>query len=173
MAKAAGWSRGACGDARQNVPVTNTTPWISFEWPADGVDPFDRAAPEPLWLLRDGSGQWGRGWPAGDRRGFAGSDEFLQRVPMGYRVVEIRERVALVTDGELVHASPRSAAPTWRGSWGLVGHLPYGAQPQAGSKSQADCPTEDEAVDEAVRFSLAEPDVTWLVSRRIAIANWH
>jgi hypothetical protein len=92
---------------------------------------------------------------------------------MGYRVVEIRERVALVAGGGLVHASPRSAAPTWRGSWGVVGHLPYGAHPRTGSRSRADCATEDEALGAAVRLSLADPGVTWLVSRRIAIENWH
>lgn len=160
---------GDCHD----VLVTGVTPWISYEWPADGVDPFDRAAPEPLWLLSDGSGRWGRAWPAGDLRDFGGHGDFLQRVPMGYRVVEVRERVALVTGGELVHASPRSAAPTWRGRWGAVGHLPYGAHPRAGSRSRADCPTEEGAVDAAVRLSRAEPEVTWLVSRRIAIENWH
>lgn len=158
---------------RQNLLMTNGTPWISYEWPADGVDPFDRTSPEPLWLLSDGSGRWGRGWPAGDRRDFGGLGDFLHRVPMGYRVVEIRERVALVAGGELVHASTRSSAQTWRGLWGVVGHLPYGAHPRTGSRSRADCPTEDEALDAAVRLSLAEPDVTWLVSRRMAIENWH
>jgi hypothetical protein len=153
--------------------VQHATPWISYEWPLDGVDPFDVAAPEPLWLLSDGSGRWGRGWPAGDRRDFGTYGDFLSRVPMGYRVVEIRERVALVAGGELVHASPRSDAPTWRGQWGTVGHLPYSAHPRTGSESRAGCPTEEEALDAAVQFSLAEPEVTWLVGRRIAIENWH
>jgi hypothetical protein len=42
---------GAGEDSRPNVFVTNVTPWISYEWPADGVDPFDRASPEPLWRV--------------------------------------------------------------------------------------------------------------------------
>ena len=153
--------------------MTTETPWIRYDWPPGGDDPFDASLPEPLWLLCDGAGRWGRAWPAGDRRDFGGWGDFEQRVPMGYKVVQIRERVALVAGGEVVHRSARSETATWRGTWGAVGHLPYGAYPQAGSTSRSDAPTGAEALDAAVRFSAAEPDVVWMVSRRIEIVNWH
>lgn len=162
--------------------MSDATPWIAYDWPADGADPFDAAAPDPLWLLADGAGHWGRAWPAGDLRDFGSYGDFEQRVPMGYKVVEVRERIALMRDGELVHAGARSSAVTWFGQWGAVGHLAYAVHPQhwvvARSREErterrAACPTEDEALAAAARLSLAEPEETWLVSRRIAIRNWH
>lgn len=155
--------------------------WLTYDWPADGVDPFDPDGPDPLWVLMDGAGLWGRGWPAGDRRDFASwTDDFCRRVPMGYKVIEIRERVALLRAGDLLHASARSATPSWFGQWGAVGHLGYGADPRTSYRERADrdrrraeCATEDEVLAAAARLSLAEPEETWLVSRRIAIANWH
>lgn len=161
--------------------MSEREPWLTYDWPADGVDPFDPDGPDPLWVLMDGAGLWGRGWPAGDRRDFgAWTAEFEGRVPMGYKVIQIRERVALLRDGELVHASRRSDAPTWFGQWGAVGHLGYGAHPRTSDRRQPDRDrrsaagaTEDEVLAAAARLSLAEPEETWLVSRRITIVNWH
>lgn len=159
----------------------SATPWIEHDWPPGGADPFDPAGPDPMWLLADSMAFWGRGWPAGDELDFGGHGEFYRRVPMGYRAVQIRERIALVQAGEIVHASRRTPDPPWLTPWGETGHLAYDARPRtrrgrtrsSEDPRQARCATEDEALDAAIRLSQAEPDEIWLVSRGVTSKDWH
>lgn len=150
---------------------------ITYDWPAGGADPFEPTGPEPTWVLMDGLHHWGRAWPAGDRRDFGSWEGFEKRVPMGYKVIEIRERIALVRDGAILQPSQQSREATWDRPWGDDHRRlpPYGAAPRTrgGDDRVASCASAEDALTAALRMSAAERGETWLVSRRIAILNWH
>ncbi|HET7352002.1 MAG TPA: hypothetical protein VFJ28_13780 [Marmoricola sp.] len=98
-----------------------TAAWITYDRPADGTAPFDLSDDRTLWVLRDGAGQWGRAWPAGDRRDFASwHTDFEQRVRMGYKVIYLVERLGLVAGGKVAEWQP-SEAPRPNGMGGLLG----------------------------------------------------
>lgn len=93
---------------------------VVWDWPADGGTPFDTTADETSWLLAVGS-QFGRTWPAGDRRDFGSWEtDFEARVPMGYKTIQIVERLAVVDRGEVLREWPQ--VPVERSS---VGYDPY------------------------------------------------
>jgi hypothetical protein len=81
---------------------------ITYDWPDGGGGPFDASADETRWVLVAGK-RFGRTWPAGDRRDFGSRDpDFQRRVPMGYKVIQVVERLAVVDDGRVVREWPES-----------------------------------------------------------------
>lgn len=150
------------------------TQHIRYDWPAGGPDPFDVEPAETLWVLVDGAGRWGRAWPAGDLRDFGSWGEFEQRVPMGYKVVQVLERLAVVKAGRVRRTWAPTPAETWIGPWGSIGGLPYCALPRSGG-APAGFTSYDEALGAAVAGSAgdASDDSAWIAGRRIAIADWH
>ena len=81
---------------------------VTWDWPADGGTPFDTTADETRWLLV-ASSTFGRTWPAGDRRDFGSwTTDFEARVPMGYKTIQIVERLAVLDRGEVVREWPET-----------------------------------------------------------------
>lgn len=75
---------------------------VAYDWPEGGGEPFDTSADETRWVLVAGK-KLGRTWPAGDRRDFGSWDPaFEHRVPMGYKVIQIAERLAVVEQGRVL-----------------------------------------------------------------------
>ena len=82
--------------------MTATGDAVHYDWPEGGGAPFDTSADETRWVLVAG-GRFGRTWPAGDRRAFGSQDpDFERRVPMGYKVIQLAERLAVVDHGSVV-----------------------------------------------------------------------
>jgi hypothetical protein len=74
---------------------------VHYDWPDGGGAPFDTSADETHWVLVAGS-RFGRTWPAGDRRDFGSTGpDFERRVPMGYKVIQLAERLAVVDGGRV------------------------------------------------------------------------
>lgn len=79
---------------------------VTYDWPEGGGAPFDASDDRTRWVLVAGS-RFGRTWPAGDRRDFGSWDaSFEQRVPMGYKVIQLAERLAVVDHGTVVREWP-------------------------------------------------------------------
>lgn len=95
------WRRASRSEATEPAGVT-------YDWPEDGGAPLDTADDETRWVLIAGS-RFGRTWPAGDRRDFGswGAD-FERRVPMGYLVIQLAERLAVVDRGRLLREWPQT-----------------------------------------------------------------
>lgn len=81
---------------------------VTYDWPEGGGAPFDTSDAETRWVLVAGS-RFGRSWPAGDRRGFGSTGpDFERRVPMGYKVIQLAERLAVVEQGRVVREWPET-----------------------------------------------------------------
>jgi hypothetical protein len=81
---------------------------VAYDWPDGGGAPFEVSADETRWVLVAGS-RFGRTWPAGDPRDFGSwGPDFERRVPMGYKVIQIAERLAVVEQGRVLREWPET-----------------------------------------------------------------
>ena len=88
--------------ASRSEPLPEPGGEVRYDWPEGGGDPFDASADGTRWVLVAGS-RFGRTWPAGDPRDFGSWDPaFEHRVPVGYKVIQIAERLAVVDRGRVV-----------------------------------------------------------------------
>ena len=94
--------------ASRSEPVPEPGAEVTYDWPEGGGAPFDTSADETHWVLLAG-GRFGRTWPAGERREFGSTHpDFERRVPMGYKVIGIGERLAVVDRGTVLREWPQS-----------------------------------------------------------------
>jgi len=81
-------------------------PYDGVDWPQDGPDPFDLGHDETAVLF------WARGRPSrcflGEPPGLT-SDELHRAVPMGYTMLTVLQKVAVVAGGEPLRIWPHDA----------------------------------------------------------------
>ena len=110
-----------CSDSSAVLEST----FISYDWPADGHDPFTLdLGDQTLWILVAGSG-WGKAWPAGDIRDYGTHRGFVDRVPCGRLAINLLERLAVAYNGQLLGRWPEvgiTDPPTYVG---YTGDAPY------------------------------------------------
>jgi len=81
---------------------------VTYDWPEAGGAPFDVSDDATRWVLVAGS-RFGRTWPAGDRLDFGSwAPGFEGRVPMGYKVIQLAERLAVVEEGRVLREWPET-----------------------------------------------------------------
>ncbi|SED29109.1 hypothetical protein SAMN04489844_4108 [Nocardioides exalbidus] len=139
---------------------------VTYDWPEGGGAPFDAAADETRWVLVAGM-RFGRTWPAGDRRDFGDWGDFEKRVPMGYKVIQLAERLAVVDRGTVVRE--------WAGTSEAVDG-PYAALDGNGSERGPDghwISHEHDSYAGALAEARDMQDREVLVVSILQTVNWH
>lgn len=163
------------------MPGPVPDPGVVYDWPEGGGDPFDTSPDETRWVLLAGR-RLGRTWPAGDLRDFGSwSTDFESRVPMGYKVIQVAERLAVVDHGRVVREWPESglAAPTADAvldQWPLRGMPTFSVVDGGGPRRAPDgtwVTHEHEWYDDALAEAVGMRDRRALVVRLLTERNWH
>jgi hypothetical protein len=140
---------------------------VHYDWPEGGGAPFDTSADETRWMLVAGS-RFGLTWPAGDRRDFGSWDPvFESRVPMGYKVIQLAERLAVVDRGRVV----REWAET-----GLTASGTYAVLDGLGGKRGPDgrwISHQHDSYAAAIAKAVGMEDRRVLVVSILQTLNWH
>jgi hypothetical protein len=157
---------------------------VAWDWPDGGGAPFDASADETRWVLVAGK-RFGRTWPAGDRRDFGSWDpDFQLRVPMGYKVIQVVERLAVVDHGRVVREWPEiHQEPPRPVSDPYQHHVPgfgprgtYAVLDGQGSRRPPDGSWEKHEHDSyaaALAEAVGTGDRRVLVGRLIETRDWH
>ncbi|GAB3428975.1 hypothetical protein [Actinophytocola sediminis] len=156
--------------------IESTT--IRYDWPPGGTDPFAADDGPTRWVFRTTErSPWGRAWPAGDARGFGGFGDFVERVPMGYKAIQLYERLAIVQDGQVLGRWAETAAPSATSELSERSGGVYAVMPQRQvTVAAADLPAATDAdglIRRAIARSLVTPGIAFLAGRCLRHQTWH